>query len=404
MKRLLKKFLLLVLSLCVSLALLEALASAYAWWKFGTLDVGQLNDADRGLTAVVTPKAAAFADTVWNDAYLGIVTNTDYYDKRKWQRNNLAGFPLKRDPSKFTVLLVGGSVAQLMGIAPDPSASRTYLEAALDRFDFGNREVVVLNAAVGSVTQPRQAIATLLYADVCDAIICLDGMNESGPLGRQIGHAKLGTPGTWFRDSSLGGAAFDAVGREWQSNQLRKFSVRFPSRSIFLLTKVARDQIAAGGTPESDHFRQMWRLPEDWSLEDRIEWNMDRYKHFIRMMHAMAGAGRLREAYFLQPSPGIQKPLTDQELKVVGPTDYVPAYQHMADSMTELNHEGIPVISLLDAFANDSETRYIDNCHFTSDGNQKLADRIANEVGRLWSIAEKPVPGKSDDVAKHSRP
>lgn len=396
LKRLFARFALFAFGLLISLALLEGLCSALAWVKYHTLSVERLNDLDLGITAAVVPHDETFADMVRPHPYLGITPNVDMESrpKQNWRLNDVMNFPATRDEQKFTLLLTGGSAAQLLATSRDDSAPRTYLEAALDRLDFGGKKVVVLNAGIGATSQPRQAIALLLYGDVIDAVINLDGYNESAVMGRiGPGYSKLGYPNPWFEELNpmVTGSA-ERLAINWEIGRLREISRAWDSRALFFATKLRRDHLQTTLPVDDDrasYFTALWSNPGGWNDTERIERNLERYKHNLRMMHAMADKLHLREAYFIQPCPAIGKTLTEEETRIVGNLAYASAYRHMTDGLMSLNDEGVPITPLLDLYENIHDTVYVDAIHCNLKGYQIMAERMVAELSHRWNIPTK---------------
>jgi hypothetical protein len=308
----------------------------------------------------------------------------------KYLHTRVEKFPTARDPKKFTVLFTGGSFAQLMAMAGN--GQKTYLEEALSQYDFNGREVVVLNAAQGSGCQPRQAIATLLYADIADAVINLDGFNEVSRLGKPKGNRyRMDAPADWFWEFNiLASNSYERLGASWQTTQLRRLSMDHNSRLLFLVTRLLRQRIEASAPKESDAEinHTPYLLPKGWTEEQNCDFNMGQYLKYVRSIDALAKINGAKCAFFVQPCPAIGKVLTEQEKRVVGPVDYADAYQSMTDKLLTLQGEGIPMESLLDVFANESSTLYRDPCHCDGKtiGYKLMADAIASKSAKLWSL------------------
>jgi len=390
-RKLLFRFAAVVVGCIVALALVEGIATACAWFQFHTINVAELNERDAGnaFGNEIAEEWKGFAETVRPHPWLGIVPS-DVDPDIRWQRvTKMERFPTEKDPKKFTVLLTGGSVALLMGVSGD--GPKTFLEEALSRYDFGGREVVVLNAAEGGCSQPRQAIAAMMYADVADAVINLDGFNESTRLGRGgSAHFRLDAPAGWFWEFNvLASNAYERLGASWQNTQLRRFSMSHNSRALFFVTRFARRWIEASA-PEQNvaRSRQPFQLPKDWTEQQFCDFNIRQYQKYIRSIDALAKLNGAKSAFFIQPCPAIDKTLTDEERRVVGPLDYVDAYQNMNDKLLSLREENIPIVSLLDLYSQETETVYCDPCHCrrNSRGYRMMADSIAAHAAELWSL------------------
>src|SRR5262245_13056832 len=91
-------------------------------------------------------------------------------------------FPSERIRDRFVVLVTGGSVAAQFGqMVPD---GPRHLEIVLNERYVSptGKPFLVLNGGDGAWRQPQQTILFLLYGDVVDAVITLDGFNELNQL------------------------------------------------------------------------------------------------------------------------------------------------------------------------------------------------------------------------------
>jgi hypothetical protein len=209
------------------------------------------------------------------------------------------------------------------------------------------------------------------------------------------GGARLERPGSDFATlNPVLKHGYERLIASHKIQQLRELSRRVNSRALFLITRTMRRRIANGISPDDSRefgVNSIFSVPDDWSAEQRIAFNIEQYKKYIRLMHATSGELGLKEAYFVQPCPAIGKTLTAQEKDVVEDLDYAPVYQQMADELVSLNARGIPAVSLLDCFAEVSETVYADNIHCDPDGPgyRILAERLADELALLWNVPKK---------------
>jgi len=222
-RALLGRTLVLLAACTLSAGLLEGLLSAFAWFQFGAIDVAELERLQTGNedAAEMTVGGESRYATYYPHPYLAYVHNekTENVPGGRPRRLNNVGFigrdfPLRKDPEKFTILLTGGSVACQVGEAGE--GGRSYLEIALnDRYSFG-RPVVVLNGGMGGWMQPQQAVTTLLYADVADAVVTLDGFNEKG---RFYGYTpRLELPSNTFQElNPVARHGFAPLAAAWQA-------------------------------------------------------------------------------------------------------------------------------------------------------------------------------------------
>jgi lysophospholipase L1-like esterase len=135
----------------------------------------------------------------------------------------------------------------------------------------------------------------------------------------------------------------------------------------------------------------MFQLSADWTAEEKFTFNIDQYRKYLRSILALAGPHRAQVAFFIQPVPAIGKVLTDEEKRVVGPLDYGPLYQRMADALLELANERVPVFSLLNVFAEERNTLYQDPIHMNlppgnARGYRIMAAAMADRIAEAWGL------------------
>lgn len=353
-----------LLAAVLSLLLLECLCSVLAWMQFNALDVVRLNALDeRNAYTAAIPEG--YARVLTPDPYVG-----HRYGSQFERANNVGtmgrDFPLVKDPAWFTILMVGGSVAEHLAASGE-------LEKAIGNID--GKRVRVLCGAGGGWNQPTQTIMLTLYGDVCDAVVSLDGFNERNRLdGCKL---RLEAPGTTFSQlNPLASGGYDRLAASWECNRLRQFSRETNSRAVFYVTRAIRQRIEASAEQPADDARGIWRLPDDWTKEQRAAFNLQQYRKYVSLSDAMAERLGLRVAHFIQPCPAIGKSLTDEERRVVGSLDYREAYQRLASAL--------PAVSLLDCFADVQEAVYVDAVHNNDAGKRIMAERIAAELRKTW--------------------
>jgi hypothetical protein len=239
-----------------------------------------------------------------------------------------------------------------------------------------------------------------------DAVVTLDGFNE---YNRLSGFSHLDVPANNFmvvnprlKQSErkllairLYGAIYEYSKRSWLLSH---------SYAGYGLSKSARDLIQAYGereTPgrEKTTVRSMFAFPEGWDEAKRFDWNIEEYRKYIRVMDVAAKRLGVKRAFFTQPVPAIDKTLTAEERQEVGDLDYREMYQRMASALLSLRSEGIPVVSLLNVFADVKETVYVDPIHCLEDGvtgeslgYQIMASRMADELATEWGLRRKLRP------------
>jgi len=312
-----------------------------------------------------------------------------------------ADFPNERLSDRFVILVTGGSVAaQFAQIWP---GGPKYLEAILNEAYLSptGRPFLVLNGGDGAWKQPQQAILFLLWSDVVDAVVTLDGYNEVLALGRPT---RFDHPANNFAIvNPLAAQSYDEVVRRWTVGRLVGWASQNPvtsrSHAVFMIVRAARALL----DPPTGKERQgrttvdsLFAVPPTWDYERRIDAGLAQYRKYILAMQAIGRDRGIRSAYFIQPVPAIAKPLTPDERAVVGDLGYGPLYRRMVDALLGLRDEGIPIFSLLDIFKDVEEPLYADPIHLRRDnhgesaGYRLMAQEIAHRLRDAWGLKARP--------------
>jgi hypothetical protein len=304
-------------------------------------------------------------------------------------------YPLVHDPNQFTILLAGGSVAaQLGSLGTGPY----FLEEALNRCYKPPRgaRFVVLNGGDGLWRQPRQAILYLLYGEVFDGIITLDGFNE---LAIIQGGERLEKPGNFAETNPLVTDEYERVAAAWVASRIVATveASSFLSRSYLVYALVSSirsylESIVSKKATNINRFDLMFALPPEWTFDQKFAFNIEQYRKYIRTIWRMSQGRNARAAFMIQPVPAIGKPLSDEERRNAPDLSYRDLYQRISDNLLPLTQEGIPIYSLLDIYAHETATLYVDVIHLKSDaqgespGYRIMAEAIAQRLGEGWNL------------------
>jgi len=341
-----------------------------------------------------------YVDTLYPHPYLGFVHHGNAPCGIA-DINNIGLFgpdyPSARPDDRFLLLLTGGSVASQFANEVDGGPS--YLERFLNERYLSptGRPFQVLNGGDGAWKQPQSAILFLLYADVVHAVVTLDGFNERYALD---GERRFEYPANNFlRVNPLARQAYGDIVAQWLVGQVRRRVSDSPllsrSHAAFAIVSAAQNyaesRLESRPNPRTS-IETIFALPGEWTTEERKAWALDQYSKYMRAMTAIAGQHDVLEAHFIQPVPAVDKVLTPEEEAVAGSLDYADQYRTMTDALVALSDQGTPVVSLLDVFADDPRTLYADAVHLIRDagnrslGYEAMADRMADELARLWSL------------------
>jgi len=308
--------------------------------------------------------------------------------------------PLVRDPRYFTILVVGASVAEQMatyGQTPGRILLEEVLNARLEAP--GKKPIRVLNAAMGATAIPTENVSNLLYSNVADAVIAIDGFNETN----YSQYLFLGTPGIQSRALILSPGSRRLNLRISICQAVRNFFMRsvLTRRSFtgFLLQQEIVARILAGqseGAVEPEEFRTytgQYVPPPDWTHQQLDDWNKERYKTFVRENYAVASAVGARYAHFLQPIPAFKAVLTPDE-KSHPLLVSKERYGKFMSAVAELRAERLPVYSLVHIFDRVPTTIYYDSIHCAwrdgdNPGYRMMSEEIAGDLAKAWGLKKK---------------
>jgi hypothetical protein len=308
-------------------------------------------------------------------------------------------YPSQKQPDRFIVLLTGGSVAAQFGqLHPD---GPRFLEEILNAsyVSPSGKPFLVLNGADGAWKQPQQAILFLLYSDVVDAVVTLDGYNER-EFASGVATFRFEYPANSFAIvNPLADNRYDVVAGRWLLGRLVGYMSRSRvwsrSHGAVMIVRVLRsslERLAASTGDRKTTLQSIFAVPPGWDREKRAEWAMGQYKKYIHAMDAVAADRKVLAAHFIQPVPAIGKRLTPEEQAVVGDLSYGPSYARMAEGLLSLRRDGVKIFSLLHMFQNVDETLYADHAHMKRDANSDsrgyrlMAQEIARILAAEWGL------------------
>lgn len=418
LKPILYRLVTLMIGFCLALVAGEIVTAIYGYMHFSTFSVATLHQSQQENTFLrdIERMGNSYMATLFPHPYLAFVHRNGH----GIEVNNVGlfgpDFPLQKDPRQFVILVTGGSVAaQFAQLKRD---GIHYLEDILNtRYDFGGKQVLVLNGGDGAWRQPQQAILLLLYIDIVDAVITLDGFNEHYFfLGKG---SRLGMPANNFHQvNPLAKHGYERLAAVWVSNRMRSFVasnrlLRGSHLAWFLQYGAGACLQRAATIHEDDRtttIEGFFSLPDEWDKERCFQHNIEQYRKYIRMMNAMARSAERRAAFFLQPVPAIGKELTEDEKRVVGDLGYRDTYLRLTKELLALREEGIPVYDLLDVFSNTHETLYADCAHCIrygaqneSKGYRLMAEAVAAVLEKEWGLERKPIPPEHEDMRENLR-
>lgn len=305
-------------------------------------------------------------------------------------------FPLEKRTDRFVILLTGGSVAAQLGQLT--KGHPKYLEIALnERFASPNgKPFLVLNGGDGAWKQPQQLILFAMYADVVDAVVTLDGVNEMRLLESPV---RFEYPASNFMTvNPMVNRDYADVVANWVAGKLvgamNDNAVFSHSHTAYVIARRLERWATRppGEGTRVTSLETIFAMPAEWQPGRRFEANIGQYQKYIRAMDAIARDQRVLTAHFVQPVPAIGKTLTTEEQATVGDLQYRDVYLRMTRRLLDLNRSGTNVHDLLDVFEKEAGTLYEDAVHLRreadgeSRGNRLMAERMAETLALDWRL------------------
>lgn len=304
-------------------------------------------------------------------------------------------FPEKKDPTSFTVLLTGGSVAERFGLQKRNGVP--YFEDFLNqRYRAPNgKKFRVLVAALSDYRMPQQQIAVLLFQDVIDAVVDFSGFNEAMRYRRR---ERLEKPADAYWDLFQGaGRSRDLNAARELVRSLEESPCRFSYACVYFAEARFRSTIMdLYRTERFPEERKLGDFPGEVPQGDLWDLRLQKHRGYYRNLKSLCQSAGLSCSFFLQPAPGIQKKLSARERIHV--TDdlkiFYRRYQRVVDGLLPLAPE-IPLHSLLGIYSHESGTIYSDHIHLQSSphgitrGYEVLAEALGREMAKDWGLQRK---------------
>lgn len=382
---------LMIISILLGLLLCEAGARFYFWVQDTNYSVEKIRQ-DQDI------EICSWPDTLYPHPYFGYVqTNRPPCG---WPLSNIHLYghdlPLKKNSDYFTVLVLGGSVAQNI-TSGFVGANRNWIEEELNKHyrSPDGRPFLVVNGALGGWKQPHQIIALSQYVDRIDAFISIEGYNENMIINS--GHRLEQPFDLYVRANRLPDSPWLLTAF---LNSLRNWilKIEFLKNSYIANLSLGAALNFFRGTIDLDKtmtdYSNFFQYPLEWPKEKRITESLVKYSNYQKSMTALAEAHSIQGAIFLQPIPNLYKRLTPRESKqgpLIDPVVYLRTRQVLQDSAGSK----VPVFSLLKVFESETEDIYRDEIHCLVDeagfskGYYLMAKSIAQSLAAKWSLQKK---------------
>lgn len=349
----------------------------------------------------------SYAETLGPHPYLGY----SVYSKAKEECNveglyinnrGMSGpdYPEEKDSSSFTVLLTGGSVADILGSRLTQKGTHFLTDYFNEKFVAPNgRKFRFIVSALGDYRFPQNVISVLINNDLIDGVIDLSGFNESyqhqwnnrfeNPSENYWAQFELETN---YLINQTRNKAFHLA--NWMSTSLCRFSYS----CIFVVEKrigllISQKKVSGRHTPQKQYDEYLNGLPKD--LEKS---RFNKHRNYYRMLNAVCHEMDYKCAFFLQPVPQLFKKLSADEKIIVANTDphFGKLYQKIIDELLVLQKENVPIHSLAKVFSDESQTIYKDHIHYAhkqgeyiEPGYTLLLKELTRSLVKDWKLKEK---------------
>lgn len=331
----------------------------------------------------------------------------DFVHMQEFAENTRKYYLTKMSRESYDVAIVGGSVAAGFG-----HHGRTRLLERL-RGDprFAGRGMKVHVFARGSGKQPEQLnIVNYLLGlgHEFDAVINLDGFNEvalangnrlldAHPLHPSAPYWSKLVSGSEFDDRTMELLARVQGERDRSLRMVESWEDRGLYRSAILGTlalsnlRKSRARHGDGFQKLADHLAEMSKEantlgpPWDGEFETAMDMAVKNWMECSRSLQAVCDARSIYYVHVLQPTlhdEGSKRVVTDDEVRTGRPSagweQAVDAgYSQLREGGARIAGEGVNFLDATYVFLDVEDTLYYDACHFSVEGNELLADRIA---------------------------
>ncbi len=309
-------------------------------------------------------------------------------------------FPFERRPEHFSILVLGGSVADSLAARHDGIAS-SILEVVANEGWTGpqGENIRILDGAIGGARLPTQERVLMRFGRSADAVLALDGANEVVSLRSD---QSVDEPEEFMYLMISGNYPFHVRFFADLKAEMQKASSSnwLDNSALYQGVAALIGQIAIAGlenyTDSKDYdaaFGNYFRLPKDWNEEKIVQYNVQRYIAYIQNFHDVAARLGIPSAHFLQPIAATGKRLTSDEAGFIPLTNF-DLYRRL-ETETRRATKGLNSYSLLDVFKDHPETIYADPVHPLLDtkdrdgGYYVIAKAILEKIGKQWGLRRK---------------
>lgn len=288
--------------------------------------------------------------------------------------------PIEYDPNYYTILVLGGSVAEQIGGHLEHNLNQTKLEMYLNSNYVSptKKPFRVINFSLAGSAQPVASIAANLFVDRADELISIEGYNEATQI--QINKLIESPTYVWEELAAIKEAPLTYYNLKFSMTLTRRIlQNEFLNHSYIVhyflkLIIVQSSKKFESFKKNSNPFR---KVENSVPIESRSHLFLKSYAKYLQNTNAIAKYHKKKFTLFLQPYPLSYKTLTDEEKSVVYdlkilPEDIKTTYRYLENSLNDIQIENLEKV-----FIDEKQTVYIDHIHTNPAGVQKLAEEIS---------------------------
>ncbi len=318
-----------------------------------------------------------------------------------WPISNLSVYghdlPEEKDPSRFVILVLGGSVAQQV-TSGHTLANRNWIEENLNRYYTGPKgeEFLVVNGALGAWKQPNQLFRLIENSERIDGFISIEGYNESAIIS--LG-ARFEKPSPVY--AGMVNLPDLPLGFSFMAKIAKRVLVSTGWAERSLLAKYIYVRIvdifnsAYAKNIKNTHFEGLHRYPETWSFARQQEASLEKYIDYLHAMNAFAAEKKIKGALFIQPIPNLYKTLAEGEWPAPRWEIDANIYLNLEREILSENFRALNPLSLLKIYEKEPDLIYFDDIHARYDetgynkGYDLMGRAVAGHLSSVWQLPRK---------------
>ena len=341
--------------------------------------------------------------TMWNSG------RPDCANSRFGNNENFNGpdFPKFKDEKFFTILLIGGSVADQLGGAKNKDGGFFAEDFLNSRFaPADGRKFKILNAALGDYRMPQNLIALLLYHDVIDGVIDLSGYNESH---NYFNNSKLEEPSPNYWGlfdleikNELSQKRNDVYRLAQTGSQNLLCSNSYICITLLQLNIQHKMEMLVDyktqHTPRYSSQKRFFEYTVDVPLQKKMAHRKQKHLSYMRLLNGMCSTLKINCSFFIQPIPQIGKNRVAEEYIAIRSEQsrLADVYADLSSNLMTLKRENVDIYNLSHIFAGEKGRIYADHIHYyiypgetVSRGNQLVWKEITEKIGVSWQLKRK---------------